>query len=323
MTNGKIRHTNHMIDAKAILFLQSFFPAEWVARPIQPDYGLDLDLELFDYEDEQCVTLGEHIFLQVKGTESPVYSASHLFGPENGAFSSENKSRKIDVINYSLEVPMLNLVERMGSSLPVLLVMVDLKNSQAYFICLNDYIRHVLPYQASDYKSQGHVTVHIPTENVLSTKCLRWYGKRIKMCSLLQEILAASDDCRYLCGKELVEHVRALVTRIQWNDAWNAREYWGFMQALYKRMQELIKNGMYDQEGEQFAKFGAGNSDDWKNTTLYAGPEERPEDGLTVAQEVSCKRFLDLCSAMLSAFENNARHLCLPTYFGWGSSHIE
>lgn len=323
MENGKIRHPNHMIDSRAIQFLQNLLPIEWVARTIQPDYGLDLDLELFDYENEKCVTLGEHIFLQVKGTENPTYSKSHLFGPENEAHALENKYCKIDVINYSLEVSMLNLVERMGGSLPVLLVVVDLKCSCAYFVCLNDYIRHVLPYQSPDYKSQKNVTIHIPTESKLSVDSLRWYGKRMKICSLLQEILAVSHDCFYLQGEELVEKVQLLVNRIQDNDAWNARVYWGFMYALYVRMQELLKNGMYDNDGEQFAKICAENSEDWRSKTLYVGFEERSECGLTLAQETSCNKFLSLCSAMLSNFENDARHLWLPTYLGWGISHTK
>lgn len=323
MENGKIRHPNHMIDSRAIQFLQNFLPVEWVARTIQPDYGLDLDLELFDYENEECVTLGEHIFLQVKGTESSAYSKFHLFGPENKASALENKDCKIDVINYSIEVSMLNLVERMGSSLPALLVVVDLESSHAYFVCLNDYIRHVLPYQSPDYKSQEHVTIHIPTENMLSVDSLRWYGKRIKICSLLQEILAVSDDCLYLEGEELVEKVRDLLTQIQYNDAWKAQIYWGFMHVLHTKMQEMLESGMYDHEGEQFAKISAGNSEDWKNKILYVGYEERPECGLTLARETSCTRFLELCSAMLSDFENNARHSWLPTYLGWGISHTE
>lgn len=321
MENGKIRHSNHMIDARAIQFLQNIFPVEWVARTIQPDYGIDLDLELFDYENDQCVTLGEHVFLQVKGTTNPTYSQCHLFGNAREAAAFGDPNTKIDVINYSLEVPMLNLVERMGSSLPVLLVVVDLKSTNAYYICLNDYIRHVLPHQAPDYRTQGHVTIHIPKENILSEDDLRWYGKRVKVCSLMQEILAAKDDSCYARGVDLVESMRSLVNRIQSNDAWNARSHWGFMLVLYRKLQELITNGMYDQEGENWAKLGVPNSDDWKNTTLYVGSEERLESGLICAQESSCLRFLDLCSAMVSSFENDARHWGLPTYFWWAISH--
>ena len=56
MADGKIRHPNHIIDSKAIQFIQNSLPVEWVARQLTPDYGIDLDLELFGYEDNKCVT---------------------------------------------------------------------------------------------------------------------------------------------------------------------------------------------------------------------------------------------------------------------------
>ena len=69
MQNGKIMHHNHIVDLQACRHLQSIFPTEWIQRTITPDYGLDIDLELFDYENDVCITLGEHVYLQIKGTE--------------------------------------------------------------------------------------------------------------------------------------------------------------------------------------------------------------------------------------------------------------
>ena len=63
MTISKIRDRNHILGEKAIRFLGSnIFPEEWVIRDIYPDYGLDLDVELFDYENGKCITLGEHLY---------------------------------------------------------------------------------------------------------------------------------------------------------------------------------------------------------------------------------------------------------------------
>jgi len=69
MVDGKIRNQNHITDTRALRFLHTAFPPEWVSREMSPDYGIDIDLELFGYENGKCITLGEHVFLQIKGTD--------------------------------------------------------------------------------------------------------------------------------------------------------------------------------------------------------------------------------------------------------------
>jgi len=151
MANGKIRSKSHITGDRAISMIKdSILPPEWVVRDMNPDYGIDLDVELFDYEDDKCVTLGEHIFIQAKGTEDPKYG-KHLF-----------HSSTIDAIKFVMKTSELNLVERMGSALPVLLVLVDLIDNKAFQICLNDYISKVLPVQNPNYRKQGDVTIYIP-----------------------------------------------------------------------------------------------------------------------------------------------------------------
>ena len=68
-----------------------------MVRELHQDYGIDLDVELFD---EDYITLGEHIFVQVKGTENV----------KLGTVSSNN--RRVTVVKYSIEVSELNLIER-------------------------------------------------------------------------------------------------------------------------------------------------------------------------------------------------------------------
>ena len=197
MSYGKIRSRNHILGEQAINFLQQYIiPDEWVIRQMNPDYGIDLDVELFDYECGQCVTLGEHLFMQVKGTETPIYG------------KLRSGDRKIDVIKYKLEVSELELVKKMGSAFPVLLIVVDLSKNCAYQICLNDYIKLVLPKQNPNYKNQKSVVIYIPLENeVLATniEAFRWYSKRIKLYSMFHEMLVDIEDFKYMDNKELVE----------------------------------------------------------------------------------------------------------------------
>lgn len=219
MPNGKIMTQNHIIGEKAVRFIQNnIFPPQWVSRTINPDYGIDLDLELFDYENEKCVTLGEHLYLQVKGTEHPRYGTFIL------------RKHKVDVIKYQLEVSELNLIERMGSAFPVLLILVDLINKKVFQICLNDYIKKVLPIQNPTYRGQKTIIVNIPTKNEVSaeqTDALKWYGKRIKIYSMFHEMLTDIEDFNYMNDSELIEAGKQFVDHYRNYDVLNNNLWYG------------------------------------------------------------------------------------------------
>ena len=119
-----------IIENDSIKFLeQNVFKDNWIVRRFNPDFGIDLELEFFNSNIMNCDSLGEHLLVQVKGTLNPNYSRY------------KNKDKYIDVIKYNLEVSELNLVEKMGSALPLILIVVDLLNQKAYYICLNDYVK--------------------------------------------------------------------------------------------------------------------------------------------------------------------------------------
>ena len=310
MAYGKIRHPNHVIDSKAIQFIQNILPSEWVVRQMHPDYGIDLDLELFAYEGENCVTLGEHIFLQVKGTEHAQYSKITPFGK---TLNETQVDSTIDVLKYPIDVSLLKLVERMGSSIPVLLVVVDLVIGQAYQICLNDYIRYVLPEQNPKFREQKTVTIYIPKENFIFDHIFLWYGKRAKMYALFQEIFAVTDDCTYSEGIELITKVQQLLNRIRTHDAWNARTHFRYMDFQYAKLTEMCNCDLITDDSKVFVQHAAGDPFHWKDAILYVGLEERPVTGFDYAQEISCRRFLEAASGMASYYENVLRRLGLPT----------
>ena len=309
MVDGKIRNQNHITDTRALRFLHATFPPEWVPREMTPDYGIDIDLELFGYENGKCITLGEHVFLQVKGTDHARYDTIQLIGAND-----DNESNvAIDVLKFQIEVPLLNLVERMGSGIPVLLTVVDLQKEQAYYVCLNDYIRYVLPLQNPDYKSQASVIIYIPVENTISEWAFLWYGKRTKLYALFQEIHAVDDCCRYKAGEDLIYTVRLLLQRIREHDAWKARDSWGYLEALYALLMEMCENDMITNESKKFVTACVENPDNWKEAIVYAGADERPTQSYVFAQEISCNRFLELASGMASNFDECIRKFGLPT----------
>ena len=50
MSNEKIQSESHLIDKKTFQILNNIFPLEWFKRTMSPDYGIDIDLELFDMD---------------------------------------------------------------------------------------------------------------------------------------------------------------------------------------------------------------------------------------------------------------------------------
>lgn len=66
---GKRRSKNHIIGESGVDILRSLLPKEWVMREYTADYGIDLDIELFEEcHDDIYTTKGEHVLFQVKTT---------------------------------------------------------------------------------------------------------------------------------------------------------------------------------------------------------------------------------------------------------------
>lgn len=320
MADGKIRDGNHIIEAMSLYYLQTLFPVEWVQRKMEPDYGIDLDLELFDYEDGVCVTLGEHVFLQVKGTESPEYAIIKPVG-EQLYTNKELEDKELPVLKYVIDVPLLKLVERMGSAIPVLLVVVDVKEQIAYYICLNDYVRNVLPYRTRDYKKQDSVTIYIPKENILKPGVASWYGKRAKLYGLFQELLTLADDVQYLNANHKVDMVARRLEMIASSDAWSVCKYWPALRDVQKQMEEMLNNNMLNEAGEHMLDRLVKEGEDPSMQMVQHGCEPVPISALLASQAISCNSFLDQVKAAGAMFENHVRHMGLPTQVNWLLAH--
>ena len=76
MAKSKQRSEQHLIDAAGEQLLGARLPPHWVLRTYRPDYGLDFSLEVFQEstnspgEPATYETLGEHLFIQLKSTET-------------------------------------------------------------------------------------------------------------------------------------------------------------------------------------------------------------------------------------------------------------
>lgn len=305
MPNGKIMANNHIIGEKAVRYIKNnIFPPEWVVRTMNPDYGIDLDVELFDYEDGKCITLGEHLFLQVKGTEHPQY----------GKFSINRET--VDVIKYQLEVAELNLVERMGSAFPVLLVLVDLVNNVTFQICLNDYIRKVLPIQNIDYKKQKTIVINIPVKNQLLSNhldILRWYGKRTKIYSMFQEMISDIDDFGYMDDEDLVRHGKQFVNHYRQYDVLNSEHLWYGFGNIKSLLDELINNDCVSKEAISFVQRSLGYTENWEDGELFEDFfAEHGTNAYLYAQKYSIRCLGELIRNSIGMFETYCREWFMP-----------
>lgn len=136
---------------KSLDIVSSILPDYWTIREYKPDYGIDLEIELFESKiiDDKKVydTLGEHLFIQVKGTENIDFSTFTIHERKNVEKYKVVKGEQyktIDVIKFQLDTAELYTVERMSSAVPILLFVVDVNNGDIYYLCLNDYIEKVL-----------------------------------------------------------------------------------------------------------------------------------------------------------------------------------
>ena len=230
---GKRRPKPHILGEKGVNILKELFPDEWAVREYTPDYGIDLDVELFDVlEDEVYITKGEHILFQVKGTEKLNKKTIKLYSRMNVEKEyKEDKSEycTMEVVQYSIDTDLLTTVEKMGSAVPVLLCVVDIKNRDAYFVCLNDYIEKILIPTKPNFYKQKTVTINIPFENCVGTDggkhIIEWYGKRAKLYAFFNKVhyqLNELNYCLHMEYEELTDHFLKILCRL---DVWSAVDY--------------------------------------------------------------------------------------------------
>lgn len=232
MINGKVRSESHLIDQEAILMLRRKLPREWVVRELSPDYGIDLDVELFEKEEEKIVTLGERLYIQVKGTTKANYKELVI--------DVDGKKMAKRCITFHLDTAILRLVGRVGDSLPILLTVVDISAEEAFFISLNDYANFVLN-DDEKWRMQKTKTIYIPCDNKIElTKLLRWYAIRPKLNSFFAEAASLMIDVEYEAEPEgYIKLVKSFALKYRCSDVWNCEKL-GFV--FLDQVHELIED---------------------------------------------------------------------------------
>jgi hypothetical protein len=236
--------------------LKSLLPKAWVLRPYKPDYGLDYTVELFNYIDEDkkmAETLGEHVFIQLKSTLRTEIETVKVYGRGNvtkGPLQHSNQeSFTIEVIKFEIDTEELLTVETMGPGVAVLLVLVTLDQSRAFYICLNDLIDKVIIPGDPQYTNRGKKTIQIPVKNEItadpvSLTGFRFYAKRAKAYSAFSLFEYQRNELGYVAGQPTVFEpmLRHFVRVLKRLDIWDADMmglfgwYWSEIEKLMIRL---------------------------------------------------------------------------------------
>lgn len=170
----KQRHKRHISGDRGVDLVRRKLPPSWVVRGIDPDYGLDLHVEVFESDStdpDSANTAGEHFYIQVKTTDQVVLHDMLVHSRKNvakyGLEPAYDTSMTIQVAKFPLDSATLLTVESMGAAIPVVLCYVDLHEESVYYVCLNDYLSKVLLPANPSYETQATTTVYIPSWNIL------------------------------------------------------------------------------------------------------------------------------------------------------------
>ena len=168
-------------------------------------------------EEEKIVTLGERLYIQVKGTTKANYKELEIDVDGN------KMARRC--ITFPLDTAILRLVERVGDSLPILLTVVDISAEEAFFISLNDYANFVLN-DDDKWRIQESKTIYIPCDNKIeSIELLRWYAIRPKLNSFFAEAASLMIDVEYEAEPEgYIKLVKRFALKYRYSDVWNCEK---------------------------------------------------------------------------------------------------
>jgi|CXWL01.1.fsa_nt_gi hypothetical protein len=320
----------HIIDGEAQDLLRSVLPKHWVLREYRPDYGLDFALEVFreiptgggQGPGNHFETLGEHIFLQLKGARKAPRRSLKVYSRRNveKMVCQENRDDLVDEIEslpLSIETSELVTIQRMGAALPVLLIRADLEARKCYFVCLNDYIDKILIPRHGDYTNKASRTIHVPGLNDLAQQqvgitALRWYAKRAKLFAGFQKFIYQQVELSYAADQadlmRLAKHFASLLVNYDfWDDTpmWSVIPYYGI---ALKRFLAEGSPGLTQVNEEGVALASHGSEESRQEIIAHLAEQEIPE--------------LWRCLAILPRnYEELCREWFLPTPVGLWTSY--
>lgn len=322
----------HVIENDALQVLNSYLPKYWTTRNYIPDYGIDLDIEMFEpvAASEGSIkydTLGEHLFAQVKGTRSlqkrtiDVLPRFNIEKIELKAYGSKtsNETLHCEVIDFQIDTSELFTVQRMGAALPVVLFLVDISQRKVFFLCLNDYIDKVILPVDPSYTDKASKVLHIPIDNQISENessldPLRFLAKRVKFYSFFQKVNYQRHELEYVEDKSIKERCRYFAKILLQMDLGNSSPGWLPLKILYDELNALVSEG-------NVGKYLHLNPEIENMMVCERDPSEYNDPGETYSAKewIQIEYLRHLWNELANIgriYEDNCREWYLPTWFG-------
>lgn len=320
------------MEDNAIALIKEYLPSEWVIRQYNPDYGIDLAIDIFDYVDEEkqvAEARGEMFFVQVKSvnkTKIDTIRVCHQFTNPDGTI--ETDCEDIEVIKYSIDRDLLLTVESMGVGVPVLLFIVCLDTRRIFYVCLNDLIEKVIVPSEWDYADkQGTKQIYIPVRNEItrhpkSHLPLRIYAQRMKIYAAFLKFLSQQSELEFFHETayddpydrthsdyvKTLEYLRKAAHYIQVIKRYDVWQYpWGMWKGLHAKLLDL----------EQRINHAIAIIDNTPETKINEIPEMIPDFQFAPPRLITdIQLFWNSLVAWASTYETIGRENYLPTYFG-------
>lgn len=312
--NSKLKTKTHMIENRSLEIVREALPSYWTIRDYKPDYGLDLGIEVFEsVSGENYETLGEHFFIQVKGTEKLIKTIKKISSEYNVEKKTlhkkdKEKSKEIEVIKFQIETSELYTIERMSSSIPVFLFVIDVIESKIYFICLNDYIDKIITPHEPNYMNKKTKVIYIPTSNIIDDKgieILKFYAKRPKLYSFFIKAAYQNNELDCINDEKLYDTYPYFIDRLLRYDIWSVRNIWPLMNMYYEKLLMLKNEGSLPEVKNMKSREG-------KWITQYSQKEfSFKEASLFMNVRILWREL----AAISNVYDEDCREWFLPTYF--------
>lgn len=254
----KRQSEEHVIGRKAVDILRATLPSWWLVREYQPDYGIDLEIELFDEvrnsgrkgRTKTYDSLGEHLFVQVKGARSleprQIQIQARMNVERFEGAASGIPAQNLQGFSKTIETTELVTVQRMGAALPVLLILVDVSAERIFFVSLTDYVEKIILPEDPDYSRKGSKAIFVPEHNEITRSRLvplQYYAKRPKLYAAFQKFAYQDHELQYVDDAELLETTQRFARSLLRSDVWSSCSFWAPIALAYENLKSLIKDG--------------------------------------------------------------------------------
>lgn len=326
MSEVKKRPRNHVIEKKSLSIIEDILPEHWVIRGYTPDYGIDISIELFkDISDKMYITEGEHLYVQVKGTDNINFGKHKVYERKNVekvGVQIKDRYTEVDVVKFSLETSELLTVEKMGSAVPVLLFVVDIQTSNIYYVCLNDYVEKVIVPEDREYFNKQSRTIYIPCTNIIEHENrdiipLLWYAKRAKLFALFNKIKYQKEEMKYIGYETLLEQSIYFGNILLRMGAWEAKSIWSILDGYYEQWVNLKENG-YTEGDEKMLRdrFKELSDEEWEEVIWETNQSYGVYSRHDIERYKPIKMLWVRMDNLGCIYEDICKEWFLPTYLG-------